>query len=155
MLKAHRFESGLLGGCNLRFPFFLPPPPLPFPFSTPYTILPQTFTTPNQKCVPRCKRLWPMGPIVADGSLLVTGRGGHGRPRGLISNNKGVILMFIIVILSTLFLGGKHWAWGLGGRSKNASRGQACPPERTRGCHTLSSYKSLFVRPTARINLVG
>lgn len=47
-----------------------------------------------------------MGPIVADGSLLVTGRGS--RPRGLISINKEVIFMFIIVILSTLFLGGKH-----------------------------------------------
>ena len=46
-----------------------------------------------------------MGRIVADG-VVVTGRGG--RLRGLIAKNEGVILMLVIVILSTLFLGSRQ-----------------------------------------------
>mmetsp|Transcript_3203 Transcript_3203/g.9833 ORF Transcript_3203/g.9833 Transcript_3203/m.9833 type:complete len:288 (-) Transcript_3203:590-1453(-) len=82
-------ETRLLRGCNLRFPFFSPLHCL---------FLHLIQFTPPKMC-PYMQT--PMGPIVADGSLLVTGRGS--RPRGLISNNKEVIFMFIIVILSTHF----------------------------------------------------
>ena len=107
----HR-AAGRLEGARvqrLRFPFFYPPHHFyTLENSTPQLCLIGRITTPKIQNVPLDANV-SMNRIVADGDgVVVTGRGG--RLIGLIANNEGVILilMLVIVILSTLFLGGKY-----------------------------------------------